>query len=394
MPAIQLTIDDLVLDQRNPRSTPSSSQREALQKILTEQEAKLAELAESIVEEAALNPMERILVLADETSKPAKYIVLEGNRRAAALKILTNPAVLSGLEVRPALKRRMEAAAQDFDRASVEPIDAFEISRDEAEYWLRLRHTGENQGRGIVDWSSQQQARFIGSSPALQAVEFVQENGNLSDEELRALQGRYITTVKRLLESPDVRALIGVELRGNKLLTTLPADEVIRPLKRMVLDLAQRRKRVTALKLVEQMIEYVEGFGADLPDLAKAGEAIELGEVAARRPTHIQPDAGDSGGSDQDDGGVGASPDDGRGGGDGGANPSDGDGGSGTGGGRGGGGSDPSKRNVLVPKGMRLKVTDSRIAAIYNELRKLKLKDAPNAISVLFRVFIELSVDH
>jgi hypothetical protein len=39
-------------------------------------------------------------------------------------------------------------------------------------------------------------------------------------------------------------------------------------------------------------------------------------------------------------------------------------------------------------------VKDNRIDEIYQELRKLKLTDARNAIAVLLRVFLEMSVDH
>ena len=59
---------------------------------------------------------------------------------------------------------------------------------------------------------------------------------------------------------------------------------------------------------------------------------------------------------------------------------------------------DPSDRKELVPKGCPINVTDNRIAEIYKELRTLKLEDgpspAPNAIAVLLRVFLEMSVDH
>ena len=55
---------------------------------------------------------------------------------------------------------------------------------------------------------------------------------------------------------------------------------------------------------------------------------------------------------------------------------------------------DPSDRKEVVPKGCPINVTDNRISEIYKELRTLKLGEARNAIAVLLRVFLELSVDH
>ncbi len=48
----------------------------------------------------------------------------------------------------------------------------------------------------------------------------------------------------------------------------------------------------------------------------------------------------------------------------------------------------------MVPKTCRINVTENRLAEIYKELRTLKLDHGPNAIAVLMRVFLELSVDH
>jgi hypothetical protein len=47
-----------------------------------------------------------------------------------------------------------------------------------------------------------------------------------------------------------------------------------------------------------------------------------------------------------------------------------------------------------VPNTCRLHVTDNRIAEIYKELRTVRLEDARNAIAVMLRVFLEMSVDH
>src|ERR1022692_4208517 len=98
MPARQLEIADLLLDLENPRITKAGGQNDALQKIIDDQDVKLVALAESIVEEEGLNPMDRLLVIKSSGAK-GKYVVIEGNRRLAAIKILHSPAVLTGLEV-------------------------------------------------------------------------------------------------------------------------------------------------------------------------------------------------------------------------------------------------------------------------------------------------------
>ena len=92
MPAVNATIDDLLLHSDNPRIGTVSTQREALQKILDEQEDKLAELAESIATDG-MSPIERLLVRREKEGSD-RFVVMEGNRRLAALKILCNPIAL------------------------------------------------------------------------------------------------------------------------------------------------------------------------------------------------------------------------------------------------------------------------------------------------------------
>lgn len=348
----KLKIAQLSLDPTNPRHEPSESQRHALQQIIDDQDVKLAVLAEDIVE-AGLSPLDRLLVLKAERAD--QYTVLEGNRRTAALKILSNPAVLASLDVRPALANRLKAAAQDFDKREVEPIAAFEVTtREDGNRWIEQRHTGENEGSGIVGWSGLQSRRFVGSDPALQALEFVKQHGGLSDTEQKKLsESRFITTLDRLLSTPDVRKAIGVTVKAGKLVTDLPADEVIKPLRRMVVDLAEKNVNVTQLKTKDQQKAYVASFDkASLPDLRKKVASREVGEIQADEFTSkSQPKTKRR-------------------------KPS------------------PSDRKAVVPKGSKLDVQHNRAADIYDELRKLRLEDTPNAIAVLLRVFLELSTDH
>jgi hypothetical protein len=355
MPAKNLKIDQLDVDPLNPRISKAGDQREAIQRIIEDQGLKLANLAESIVGEG-LNPMDRLLVMKSEDGK-GKYTVLEGNRRTVAMKLLNNPALLTSLDVRPALQKRFEKLAQSFKAKDIEPIACFEVdSRGEGSTWIEQRHSGEDEGRGIVNWSGVASSRFRGRDPALQALDFVRQHANLTEEQKNLLDGRFpITTLDRLLSTPGVRSKIGFEIKDDKLFTSLPPEEAIKPLKRIVLDLAEKKINVTKLKLKTQQVEYVSGLGrSDSPDLSKKTktvrpiEGIAGGDFAATS----QPDKKKAGATRS------------------------------------------VPRLTVVPKNCKLSVVNPKIAEIYGELRSLRLSQHPHAIAVLLRVLLETSVDH
>ncbi len=352
MPARQLKIAHMLLDLENPRISRAGGQNDALQKIIEDQDVKLIVLADSIIEDGGLNPMDRLLVIKSPDNE-GKYIVIEGNRRLAAIKILHNPAVLTGIEVRSPIQKRLEDLAARFDLTSVEPIDCYEVKdRAEGATWIHQRHTGENEGRGIVDWNAVATRRFTGRDPALQALDFVLTYGGLSDDEKKAIEARFpITTLDRLLQTPAVRAKIGVEIKDQKLLTNLPAEEVIKALRRMVRDLANKTVVVTALKKVDQQVDYVSKLRQDLPDLSKKSNIQKSIDTFGVQDFRQSP-----------------SPK---------AKPKP----------------KPAPRKSLIAKECRLSVTNVKIAEILKELRSLPLTDYPHAISVLFRVFLETSVD-
>ena len=174
--------------------------------------------------------------------------------------------------MRPALQKKLERLAQSFDPATIEPLPCYEVAtRAEGNSWIEQRHTGEDEGRGIVRWSGVASSRFRGRAPALQALDFVRQYGNLSEDQKNIIEGRFpITTLDRLLSTPSVRAKIGFDIDHDKLVTSLPPDEAIKPLRRIVLDLAEKTVNVTKLKSKAQQIEYISGLAsADGPNFSK-----------------------------------------------------------------------------------------------------------------------------
>jgi len=354
MPAIKLKIDDLVLDHDNPRITHAEGQQEALSKIVKDQKTKLVKLAKSIVEHG-MSPENNLLVVR-LNQKPVRFYALEGNRRVAVLKILANPAVMSGLEMPDPMKKALERHAKGFKKSRVEPISCFELpSRQDGNYWLDLKHNIGHEGAGVETWKSLAKRRFAGQPPVVQALDLVIEKAGLTSAELASITDKFpATTLERFLQDREVRRALGLDIKDGKLITKLPADEIARPLKKIVLDLATKKKRVGELMKTADMLGYIQSdLGeAHLPDRSKArATARTLDEIPTSEFAKVRSRARRR-------------------------KP------------------DPSDRTTVVPRNCQIQISDNRISEIYKELRSLKLEGARNAISVLLRVFLELSVDH
>ena len=138
------------LDPRNPRLPDGSdNDHEAINRLLDESYPGLLALAKDLTEVGESNPTELPIVV----KEGSKYLVLEGNRRFAALKLLANPSLADD----PAQQAAFERVA----RKGTPPnkvMCAVDASRESADHWLVLRHTGQNRGVGVRPWSAEQVA--------------------------------------------------------------------------------------------------------------------------------------------------------------------------------------------------------------------------------------------
>jgi hypothetical protein len=352
-----LKVDELLLDMNNPRVESSKSQPEEVQKLLSDQGEGILGLAEDILENG-LSPIERLLVMQDKTDVN-KYVVLEGNRRLLALRILTNPSLLGGIQVTPKLKTQFEEVASQFrQKQSATSVDCYVVDKiEDGRHWILLRHTGANDGAGVVDWTAFASARFRGENPALQALEFVMKFGALSAEEKTHVQRHDfpLTTLDRLLSSRAVRQRLGFDVKSNKLVSGLPPDELIKPLRRIVVDLGSKRIRVSRVMNTADQIRYVtKDFGPrDKPNLTKAGQprtVEDIVEADFKKKPQAAKAKRKQGNS--------------------------------------------SERSTVAPRTPKLSISVDKIAEVYTELQRLKVDEFPHACSVLLRVFLELSADH
>jgi len=147
MQYMNLRPSQVILDPENPRLPDGTSDdREAINRLIDEG---LIGLARDIARTGETNPAELPIAV----KEGSKYLVLEGNRRFAALKLLKDPDLAYEEEQQKAFRR---AALLGKPPKTVYALVL--SSREEADRWIVLRHTGENNGVGIKRWSASQTA--------------------------------------------------------------------------------------------------------------------------------------------------------------------------------------------------------------------------------------------
>lgn len=332
-----IDIVELSLDLENYRYPPRADQRDALTKMAHHQNTKLANLAKDIGRHG-MNPLKRFLVA---PSDEGGYTVLEGNRRLAALMLLTNPELRSSLNLPPAMKKKFQAIADDAGGGLPTTVDCVIMSREDAKHWIVLEHSGgENDGVSTVGWDGPARHRFRGTL-AFQAVDLVAPL--LDEATTQLLPGISITNIERVLGTPEARQQLGVELANGKLTLTEPRRASIAKLATLVADVAHERIKVRDLDSKTQRLDYAR---------RAATNPISLKEApASATTTATKPKPG------------------------------------------------PRARRValdrptLIPKKLILAIHLPRVNKIYDELQRLRIKDFENSAAVLLRVFVELSAD-
>jgi hypothetical protein len=271
---VELSVDEMLLDQDNPRLGSASSQSEALQRLIELNPSHFRKMMQSI-KDNGLDPGDSLYVMAGETEED--FIVLEGNRRLSALKVLTRPDLLDGTAISETVKKLLVSIVTGFDRTKVEPIRcALFEKRDDADGWIYRRHTGAADGEGRINWGPLEIQRFLGDRSVLDVIEFVGRNADYTPEQWAStkevIESKKSTNLSRLLESAYGQKHLGLSV-------SQVGDEKI-PL------LSSEPK--WALSVLQKLIEDVRDSVVDSRNL---NTASEIEKYFKNLPPELQPSA-------------------------------------------------------------------------------------------------------
>jgi hypothetical protein len=347
VPIEEIPVEYLVFDDRNPRFATPSGQADLYAKFADS--AKTQRLARHVVN----NGIDPLSALGVNKIGPKKYSVREGNRRTAALRLLHDPR-LAGTD-------RLTKRFQDIvDEGAYLPPKtvrcAVFANPKDAHEWMRVKHAGAQDGVGTENWSPLQTSRFNTRTGGGHQYAFAQQlvdeaidlgiitedaAGDVAMSSLaRVVNDSAVRKAFHVTDTPD-GPTFGVGNAGREKLT-----------RRLITDWSRGGKTVRDIDSADQRKVYAAGIVDELelkPVAGGGGRGRGLGSVAAE------------------------------------ATP--------------GGGATKSRsskpRKSLIPSKFAFddRKAVPRIGKIVKELRGLDIDKYTNAVSMLFRLFVEASID-
>lgn len=369
---LTLKLSNLYLDLKNPRYEEQRSQNEALNTIAGEQKGKLLVLLKDILENG-VNPSDIPIVMQDK-SKANGYIVLEGNRRIAALKLFKKPGILTGVS----LKQKYAKLHDEYKGKTVNSIECLIVdTREEANLWIERKHEGEMNGAGTVRWDNVQKNRFLTiktgkDTKVVQLIDFLKA-AMVGDFEFVAQLGKVKpTNLERLLSTPEVCSDLGLTYVRGEYISHYEWTEVLKGLKSIVSLLSRDDFKVGLIYQKKDRINFIKKIPQEmLPDKNKMAEVPwklkDFKPILQRVDIKGQSNEGtDTAGNVDADKQNEEQPQKER----------------------------PTSRNTFLPDTLSLSIPNDRINRIYSELKLLSHIRQPNTCGVMMRVFLELSVDY
>lgn len=367
----QISVASLHLDAKNPRlgsAAHGASPRELIQLLFTHDKA--IEVAQSIALRGFF-PNEPLLAIRENS----KIVVVEGNRRLAALKALREPRLLDGT-----IERQVERLARRI--GNIESIAKVPVIIAPDRRSTDRQIAGKHVGTPVLPWQAENRASFIlekiaegydnqelldelGFSAAdiqgarqFKAIVDIARSLDLPDEiasKLNHPRTKIFTTLERIFESTVGRGYLHVEpdpdhgIRG-----VTSKQEFLKGFTKLVMDVATGRESSRTLNSNDDMKRYFDSWiNEDRPKKKK--DSFTPSDLVGATSSAITPRPTKKHGEKTKQASIHA---------------------------------------TVLPKSLKVSFGNERLIDIRSELVRLKRADFPNAGAVLLRVFFELAITH
>lgn len=353
---IMIKVSDLSLDLHNYRIPPQTSEVDVIRALILDQERgggssnKLFNLISDITE-LGMAPHEALIVTKNDQPTSGSYVVVEGNRRLAAVKLLNDSRLTKELGIDKQVAKYRDSYTKIYQ------VRCVVLTRDEARIWIQRKHGSALDGRGTEGWNAVQKRRADGGDKTVALLDYVYQHTESQATRDIVMSPNYpITNLERALSGLTKAA--GFKYQQEEWVHK--GEPTVGPaiVTEFVNDVGEGHITVddvyNADDIKDVVGKYLRRHGLDTGEESekKGGSATESTGTRSKKKTSTQKKTRTRS--------KGAS----------------------------------RNRTRLIPRDFTVNISQKKANTICHELKsELHLKHHPAAISVLFRVFLELSLD-
>lgn len=229
----EMELSSLLVNQANDRHGELLSEDKAIEWLLTHRATHMRNLTKDIVKTGGI--YEPPLVRKENN----KFVVYDGNRRTTALKLLNEPQKAPSADWAKFFSNQRAEWNGTFPRTVVCQV---EQDRERLDEILYRRHTGQQGGVGQSQWDAPAKTNFerrTGKNTKLdlaEAVESLLREEEFLEDDQRIPRSNF----KRLFSAEQFRNRVGISIEKNKLILTHKKHKVLNALNRVASDLISK----------------------------------------------------------------------------------------------------------------------------------------------------------
>lgn len=260
----KISIQDIVNYYGNPRHAIASNEKDTLRNLFgAVGNQYMLNLAEDIKTYGLLGNQQIVVVYSEEMKK---YVVYEGNRRVAAIKMLLQPADFDFMDVSSQEKAKvLSSQVQD----SIEDIMCYVTDEKEAFFIMERLHSGEDRGRGLKAWNAKEKEIFKVRQSNQKSISYLIDfyiKRYCSGFDITSIMP--FTTIQRIFGNREVRRKIGLDITDENTFTAEKMQLVLHVIKEIEGSAQEAGVPVTRLynrarDIEDKVIPMIEDIAKD-----------------------------------------------------------------------------------------------------------------------------------
>ena len=230
----KISINEILNYYENPRHAIAINEKDTLKKLFEAVGNQyMLNLAEDIIKFGLLGNQQLVVVYKE---KIKKYVVYEGNRRLAAIKLLINPSYFDFLD--KATHDKVEKMSKEIINP-IEEVLCYVTDEEEAFFIMERLHSGEDKGRGVKAWSPREKDVFKVRRSDKKTLPYLIDfyvKKHCDNFDITSVMP--FTTIQRIFGNKKIRSEIGLDINDESTFTESRMKLIVNVSK----DIAERVK--------------------------------------------------------------------------------------------------------------------------------------------------------